>query len=198
MKCIWISHIHADHHTGLPRLLSARKKLVAQSPILVIGPRHLKRFLDAYEMVEDLGMVFLDCSQTTESAEMAAESFKDEISEEMAGGGKNEIKEERGVAKDQAHKPLKVQGFHLQQGIDATGREALQHALDSMGLQRLVSVPVEHCHNAFGIVLESKPKNDMQGKITPGWKLVYSGDTRPCQALIEASHGATVLIHEVS
>jgi ribonuclease Z len=34
--------------------------------------------------------------------------------------------------------------------------------------------------------------------VKPGWKLVYSGDTRPCEAMVEASAGATVLIHEVN
>lgn len=32
----------------------------------------------------------------------------------------------------------------------------------------------------------------------PGWKLVYSGDTRPCLELIEAVHGATILVHEAT
>lgn len=29
------------------------------------------------------------------------------------------------------------------------------------------------------------------------WSLVFSGDTRPCPALVKAAKGATVLIHEV-
>lgn len=31
-----------------------------------------------------------------------------------------------------------------------------------------------------------------------GWKLVYSGDTRPSARLVELGHGATVLIHEAT
>jgi ribonuclease Z len=31
-----------------------------------------------------------------------------------------------------------------------------------------------------------------------GWKLVYSGDTRPCAALARAGAGATLLIHEAT
>ena len=37
-------------------------------------------------------------------------------------------------------------------------------------------MPVDHCPQAYGLVLTHKE----------GWKIVYSGDTRPCQALIEA------------
>ena len=44
---------------------------------------------------------------------------------------------------------------------------------------------VDHCHDAFGFKLQYRDKT-----------LVYSGDTRPCQALIDASRGVDLLIHE--
>lgn len=31
-----------------------------------------------------------------------------------------------------------------------------------------------------------------------GWKVVYSGDTRPCERLCEVGQGATVLVHEAT
>jgi ribonuclease Z len=64
LRFIWISHIHADHHTGLARILALRSHLlrdVVHHPLLVIGPRPLKRFLDAYAGLEDLDMQFIDC-----------------------------------------------------------------------------------------------------------------------------------------
>ncbi len=47
LRAVWISHIHADHHVGLPRLLNARKRLLGHDcpPLLVIGPRPLRRAL---------------------------------------------------------------------------------------------------------------------------------------------------------
>jgi hypothetical protein len=56
------------------------------------------------------------------------------------------------------------------------------------GFTRWQSVAVNHCHGAHGLVLEH----------SQGWKLVYSGDTRPCPALVEAGRGATLLIHEAT
>lgn len=50
------------------------------------------------------------------------------------------------------------------------------------------TVPVIHCASAFGVVL----------KHSSGWKIVYSGDTRPCQDLVEAGRYATLLIHEAT
>ena len=47
---------------------------------------------------------------------------------------------------------------------------------------------MNHCHDAFGLVMLH----------TDGWKLVYSGDTRPCRALEAAGKACTILIHEAT
>ncbi|KAJ9521954.1 hypothetical protein QJQ45_024831, partial [Haematococcus lacustris] len=60
--------------------------------------------------------------------------------------------------------------------------------VSGLGLSSWSTVPVIHCHEAYGLVLEHES----------GWKLVYSGDTRPCPALIGAGQGATLLIHEAT
>ena len=58
----------------------------------------------------------------------------------------------------------------------------------SAGLASLRAVSVNHCYDAFGLVMLH----------TDGWKLVYSGDTRPCQALQKAGRACTLLIHEAT
>ena len=50
------------------------------------------------------------------------------------------------------------------------------------------TVPVVHCKKAYGVILAHKA----------GWKIVYSGDTRPCLELAEAGQDATLLIHEAT
>ncbi|KAI8463748.1 MAG: beta-lactamase-like protein [Monoraphidium minutum] len=57
-----------------------------------------------------------------------------------------------------------------------------------LGFSAWASVAVDHCHGAFGLVLQH----------SQGWKLVYSGDTRPCDRLVAAGAGATLLIHEAT
>ena len=43
-----------------------------------------------------------------------------------------------------------------------------------------------------------KPEDVMGKNLRPGRTVVYSGDTRPCEPILEASRDADVLIHEVS
>lgn len=67
LTCVWISHIQADHHAGLVRILALQQDLlrgVPLVPMLVIGPMQLKRFLDEFQRLEDLNMQFLDCRDT--------------------------------------------------------------------------------------------------------------------------------------
>ncbi|GFO38064.1 Zinc phosphodiesterase elac protein 2, partial [Plakobranchus ocellatus] len=49
-------------------------------------------------------------------------------------------------------------------------------------------VEVVHCRNAFGLVFTHEN----------GYKVVYSGDTRPCESLVEAGADCDLLIHEAT
>lgn len=161
LRCIWISHIHADHHAGLARILTLRRDLLNETPhepLIVVGPQQLEIFLDRYQMLEDLDMQFLDSRDTTKSS---------------------------------------WEAFELNEDNDANGSASrLKNTLRESGLISLNSVPVIHCPQAYGIVLKAADKTNVIGKMIPGWKIVYSGDTRPCPELVEASRGATVFIHE--
>jgi ribonuclease BN (tRNA processing enzyme) len=54
LRCIWISHMHADHHGGLYRLLELRARLMGPehaTPLLIIGPIPLFNVLRSYQKV---------------------------------------------------------------------------------------------------------------------------------------------------
>lgn len=59
---------------------------------------------------------------------------------------------------------------------------------DAFGLE-VGCVDVVHCPLSYGLVLRD---------CIHGWKVVYSGDTRPCSALAEIGQGATLAIHEAT
>lgn len=59
---------------------------------------------------------------------------------------------------------------------------------DSLGLE-MACVEVIHCPRSYGVVIRDRVCQ---------WKVVYSGDTRPCRALAEAGTDATLAIHEAT
>ncbi|XP_022721454.1 tRNAse Z TRZ4, mitochondrial-like isoform X3 [Durio zibethinus] len=211
LKCVWISHIHADHHTGLARVLALRRDLlrgVPHEPLLVIGPRQLKRFLDAYQRLEDLDMQFLDCRSTTEASWDAFESNKESNNDGSSQKSPIHLNVNNESMQD-INGTLFSRGSQMQSYWRKPGSpvdhsaaypflKSLKKVLGEAGLEALISFPVVHCPQAFGIVLKAAERVNSVGKVIPGWKIVYSGDTRPCPELVDASRGATVLIHEAT
>ncbi|RZC59812.1 hypothetical protein C5167_007125 [Papaver somniferum] len=163
--------MHADHHTGLASILALWCQLLkgtSQEKIFVIAPTQLKNFLDVHQCAEDLNMQFLYCGRTMDVECEGIESYR------KGPGSLGEL----------------TADFEIQQ--------KLKKLLGEVGLEALISVPVVHCGDSFGLVLKAVERHDADGKTIPGWKLVYSGDTRPCKNLKHASNGAPVLIHEAT
>ncbi|CAA2982011.1 tRNase Z TRZ3, mitochondrial-like [Olea europaea var. sylvestris] len=76
--------------------------------------------------------------------------------------------------------------------------KSLEKVLVEAGLETLISVPIKRYELAFGIILNVANRISRVEKMIFGWKLVYSGDTRPLLQLNQASCGVTVPIHEAT
>ncbi|XP_016969832.2 ribonuclease Z, mitochondrial [Drosophila rhopaloa] len=65
--------------------------------------------------------------------------------------------------------------------------------VEPLGITAISTCLVRHCPNSFGIslTLAAKHKNE-------NVKITYSGDTMPCQDLIDLGRDSTVLIHEAT
>lgn len=79
-----------------------------------------------------------------------------------------------------------------------TKSEAMKFLGKHFGLTELVAVPVKHCHLSFAFVLNMKSLRNTTGDKPRSWKLVYSGDCRPSQSLVDAGYDANILIHEAT
>jgi len=142
LKCIWISHLHADHHLGLAHFLEKRSKLT-NDKVVIVGQNRIKVALSEY----------VCCSSDT--------------------------KFEFDFVPMQKLEPEKY----------APEKILLDRVIRPLGLKSFINVPVDHtCSEAYGIVITHQK----------GWKVVFSGDTRPCANLINAGKDCTVLIHEAT
>ncbi|XP_075034250.1 zinc phosphodiesterase ELAC protein 2 [Mixophyes fleayi] len=150
LSAVFISHIHADHHTGLIRILLERERALISlgkpfSPLLVIGPTILMTWLNQYndhcqEILHNIS--FIPSRILMEDSKVDSPKVKDLIAS----------------------------------------------LLKTYQLEKFQTCFVKHCKNAFGCAIVHQS----------GWKLVFSGDTMPCDALIKMGKDATLLIHEAT
>lgn len=162
MKCIFISHAHADHHAGLAKILAMRKKLDPPPPgplyLISIPPIHL--YLRELADLEILGL-----SDSTDTGNGVIPILSD-------------------VLNARGRCQTEQTGWNR---LDHS-RKAAQMLCAELGLSKLNTIDVLHRTRAFGLVVTHQD----------GWRLVYSGDTMPSDALAQAGQGATLLIHEAT
>lgn len=153
LECIFISHMHADHHLGVIRILLKRQEILGPDakPLLIIAPPHFENWIQEYEQVEKLNYELYN-------------------------------------AYDLAYpEPKKSEG---NEAVEKARRAKLTETLSArLGLTQVAMVPVIHCPDAFGVTMKHEHLN---------WKMVFSGDTRPCALLDEAGADCDLLIHEAT
>ncbi|XP_061433052.1 zinc phosphodiesterase ELAC protein 2 [Lethenteron reissneri] len=149
LRAVFVSHMHADHHTGLINLLLHRERALSAlgrpwKPLIVIGPPKIMNWLNIYHehCQAVLHLLTFIPSQTFLKISQDSEDLPESVHD--------------------LYKELDISHFE--------------------------TCYVHHCFNAFGCALTH----------ASGWKVVFSGDTMPCEALISMGKGATLLIHEAT
>jgi ribonuclease Z len=176
---IFFTHFHADHVIGLIGLMRTMSLQGRTEPLRLWGPRGAQRTL---KRAEEFGMDRL--------------SFAIEITDLEPG--------QRVERKDYAIVPF---------AVDHRGARAVGYALvedDRKGrfnpeLARELGVPEGplwgEIHRGRPVTLpdgRTIEPSVLVGEKRPGRKVVVTGDTRPCEATIDAARGADLLVHEAT
>lgn len=177
LEHVFITHFHADHILGIPGMLKTFALRGRELPMTIYGPPGLER------MMGDLASLVGRLPYELEIYELDPE-------------------EELGF------KGFTVRGFDVDHRGRAYGYALVEHdrpghfdekAARDLGvepgpdfgvLQRGGEVTL-----ADGAVIRS---DQVVGEDRRGRKLVYSGDTAPCDAVVQAASGADVLVHEAT
>jgi ribonuclease Z len=183
---ILFTHFHADHFLGLTGLVRTLGLQGREEPLTLYGPAGASRYLGA-------------------AAQLGVERSPFEIV----------------IREVQAGERLNRDGYELEVIPVEHGRHAVGYALrEHRRLGRFnperareLGVPegplwgrlhrgeaVEFDVTTESGVVERRTvgPEDLVGAPRPGRLLVYSGDTRPCEAVVAASEGADLLIHEAT
>ncbi|XP_041075596.1 zinc phosphodiesterase ELAC protein 2-like [Polyodon spathula] len=150
LSAIFISHMHADHHTGLLNVLLQRERALNSlglpfTPVLLVAPLQIMTWLNQYHD---------HCQGILSHINIIPVTFLTE--------GADDPK-------------YKTKIF-------------IQSLLKKLDLEKFQTSVVRHCKNAFACSLTHRS----------GWKIVFSGETMPCDALVQLGKDAMLLIHEAT
>uniref|UniRef100_V5EX16 ribonuclease Z n=1 Tax=Kalmanozyma brasiliensis (strain GHG001) TaxID=1365824 RepID=V5EX16_KALBG len=172
MRVLFISHIHADHHIGLIRILLERRKLQPrpEHPLYLVGTGFVHNYLEEYEHVEKLGL--------DEDVVLVLNEHLDHqtgVDPTPPSDGTSVTPHTNGISRGQ-QQARSEDLAHVSAIKSLTGLSAIHTA-------RVVHRG-SHC---YGLVLRH-----------PDWSITYSGDTRPAPELIAAGRDCSLLIHEAT
>jgi ribonuclease Z len=173
---IFITHLHGDHCFGLLGLLQTMNLLGRERELEIYGPAGLKGFLESAMDYSLAGLRFpLEVREISSGSTVKGESFKVKAKLAMHSipNLAYRFEEDKRPGKFHVEKALRL-------GIP---KGPLWHRLQH---GRKVKLPDGR---------EIKPSQVVDPP-KPGVKIVYSGDTKPCRAVLELARGADLLIHE--
>jgi len=175
---IFITHLHGDHVLGLPGLLQTMTLLQRERPLQVYGPRGLQAFIEAFSSVLGTPGFPLEVREHAEgSVVFRGAGYRIEAAEADHDG------DCWSYALVEAPRPGR---FHPDRArVSGVPEGALWKKLQHGG-----DVVLED-----GTVVRSSEVVDPPRR---GRKVVYSGDTRPSEALVGLAEGADILIHEAT
>jgi ribonuclease Z len=175
LSSIFITHFHADHFLGIPGLIQTMSFNGRTEPLDIYGPEWTKQFVN---LLIDLGYYKLG---------FAINAYELEDGEVVDKGDYFT----RAVATDHGIPSL---GYVLEEK-KRPGRFNREKAVE-------LGVPVgplfSKLQRGEAVTVNGRTilSSQVVGKPRPGRKIVYSGDTRPCEAIAKASLKADLLIHD--
>jgi len=169
---IFLTHFHADHWLGLPGMLKTFDLRGRERPLAIHGPPGLRELLLLALRAAGRVKFELQLVELEPGEALRREGYKIvpvAVRHRVPAYGYVLFEDERPGAFD----PVRATELGLTPGPEF-GR-----------LQR-------------GETIKGVSPEQVMGPARPGRKLVLSGDTRPCDALQVAAHGADVLVHEAT
>ncbi|MXR22613.1 ribonuclease Z, partial [Halobacterium bonnevillei] len=176
---VFVTHAHGDHVFGLPGLVQTWDFNDRDDPLTIHVPRGVRR--EVADLVFAIG---------------GDVGFPVRISEVSAGESVLDRPEYEIRAFDTAHRTTSV-GYALVEH-DRKGRFDREKA-EELGVP--VGPKFSQLHEGTAVELEDgtvvRPEQ-VVGDPRPGRKLVYTGDTRPHDAVVAAADDADLLIHDAT
>jgi len=180
VKCVFLSHLHADHFLGLPGLVQSMNFSGRKEPLYVFGPAGTQKLFETVFAAKELRPHF------TLRAFDVGESDKPVFDSRL----------------------FSVKAFEVEHSCTALGYSLEEKPFRKFDLEKANAHCVPRSRFSEIQAKNSlKIKNEKTGRtktvkldqitfVKPGKKIVYSGDTRPCKNLLKEAQDADLIIHD--
>jgi ribonuclease Z len=177
LREVFLTHLHADHYLGLPGMLKTFALRGRELPLTVYGPAGLRDLIGALRRVfgrlsYPLEIVELRPGERVERDGYALETFP--VHHGVAGIGYALLEEGRPGRFD----------------VETADRLGIPDGPERGALQRGEDVTLPDGSVVTPAMVLGEPRG--------GRKLVLTGDTAPCDSVVDAALGADVLVHEAT
>jgi len=175
---IFITHLHGDHVFGLPGMIQSMNLLNRIHPLEIYGPRGLKDFIE----------------ETTIST-MSEPNFELSIFEVAEG----EIFSGRGMVVRGKWADHSRANMSYRVTLGASIGKFIPEKAEELGIPKGPYWGM--LKSGKKVVLDGSrviEPRDVLGEPVPGVSVVYTGDTRYCESVVELARGADLLIHEAT
>ena len=178
---IFISHLHGDHVLGLPGLIGTMNLLGRNAPLKIIGPKGIREFLEVIHRLTGSYQKFPLSVQELEIEDSTVLVHEDGLIKAWSVPVNHRV-----TTFGYKIQPIKGK------------RKIAPHALKELKLtaaEMKVLVRGEDVQRMNGDRLTTE---DCCFPERSPWTYIYSADTRPCETIVEAAEGATLLYHEAT
>ena len=172
LDAVFLTHFHADHWLGLPGMLKTFDLRAREKPLAVYGPAGLKDTVGAMQRLVGRTRYPLDLIELERFDEVEFDTYvmhSFPIDHRAPGLGYSFVEDERPGRFD----PGEAARLGVEPGPDF-GR-------------------LQNGETVGGVTPEQ-----VVGPARPGRRVVFSGDTRPCQEVLEHAREADLLVHEAT
>lgn len=177
VKSIFITHFHGDHFLGLPGLIQSMNFSGREEDLFIFGPAGMVDITATIATLGEFQPSFNICARDIEAGE-------------RVDLGRCTV---TAIHSDHTVPALS----YVLEEPPRRGRFRVDRARE-LGVPRGPLFSQLQAGKSVTVRGREISPEEVMGPPRPGRKVVYSGDTRPTEALIEAARGAEVLVHEAT